>query len=52
MKPLVIAFALSASLIAAPAMAFSLDTSNLTRTLSFPEPTPETVTKDKAQSRD
>ncbi|MDA7964713.1 hypothetical protein [Ruegeria sp.] len=52
MKPLMIALALSASLAAAPAMAFSLNTGNLTRDLSFPEPAPETVTKDKAQTRD
>lgn len=49
MKPLMIAAVLSATFLAAPAMALGIDTSNLTRTLTFPSPVTEPITQDKVK---
>lgn len=49
MKSLITAAVLSASFLAAPAMALGIDTSNLTRTLTFPSAVAEPVTKDQVK---
>ncbi len=49
MKLLITATVLSATILAAPAMALSIDTSNLTRTLTFPSPVSEPVTQDQVK---
>ncbi|QFT73750.1 hypothetical protein [Ruegeria sp. THAF33] len=49
MKLLITAAVLSATILAAPAMALSIDTSNLTRTLTFPSPVSEPVTQDQVK---
>ncbi|MEX0316334.1 MULTISPECIES: hypothetical protein [unclassified Ruegeria] len=46
MKPLMIALSLTLATMAAPVMALSVDMSNLTPTLTFPEPAPEPVSQD------
>ena len=50
MKHLILTLTLAASAFAAPAMAFSVDTSSLTPVLTFPEPAPEPVTQGAGQS--
>lgn len=49
MKTFITATILSATILAAPAMALGVDTSNLTRTLTFPTPVSEPVTQDQVK---
>ncbi len=49
MKSLIAAVTLSATLLAAPAMALGIDSTNLTRNLSFPSPVSEPVTQDQVK---
>ncbi|MEO1107483.1 MAG: hypothetical protein AAFX90_06135 [Pseudomonadota bacterium] len=47
MKSLITAVTLSASVLAAPAMAMGISSLNLTRDLTFPTPITEPVTQDQ-----
>ncbi|NVO54471.1 hypothetical protein HW561_01540 [Rhodobacteraceae bacterium B1Z28] len=49
MKTFITAAILSATIMAAPVMAMGIDTSNLTRTLTFPTPISEPVTQDQVK---
>jgi hypothetical protein len=48
MKPAMTAFALTVMIVASPAAAFSVDTSSLFPTLSYPAPAPQPVTQGTA----
>ena len=50
MKTFVTALVLSATVLAAPAMALGVDMNNLTRNLSFPDPVSEPVTKGQSEA--
>ncbi|WP_297770904.1 hypothetical protein [uncultured Roseovarius sp.] len=47
MKPTFTAFVFALSLAASPVLAFSVDMSSLTPTLTYPDPAPQPVTKDQ-----
>ncbi|WP_171101850.1 MULTISPECIES: hypothetical protein [unclassified Ruegeria] len=49
MKPLVIALVLSTAAFSFPAVAQNIDASNVTRSLSFPDPAPKPEPEDKSQ---